>query len=108
MKALLLLLTLILSIASASPATPSDIYPFEPLVSVSVEMDTPIGGIKYGEILALRCVVSGIEEPYYIQWQYSEDKEIWYEIPCNEDEYEFVLTEENAKWYYRVAVYKFD
>ena len=102
-----LFLAIFIGVAVASPATQTDQLYAEPSVLVSVELDTPIDEIRYGDQLVLRCVVDGIDEPYHIQWQYSEDKEGWFDIPCTDDVYKFVLDEQNAGLYYRVEIIQY-
>ena len=99
------LLSVVLAFAVADPATQTDL---NPAVAVSVEIDTPLQEIGYGKVFALRCVVEGLTEPYFVQWQYSEDCVEWIDILCNEEVYSFILTEENAKLFYRVAIFKYD
>lgn len=101
-----MLLAIFIGIAAAAPApaTPTDFPMDDGSVSVCVELDTPMEEIQYGNTITLRCVVDGMEEPYFIQWQCSEDKEEWVDVPCHTDLYEFVLTEETAGIYYRVIV----
>ena len=109
MKVLIsILLSIILSLAVAEPATPTDIFPEEPSVSVAIELDTPVSELRIGETVTLRCVVEGLDNPYFIQWQYSKDKEGWFDIPCYDELYEFILTEENGKLYYRVCVCQYE
>ena len=109
MKAFIsILLSIILSLAVAEPATPTDIFPEEQAVSVMIEIDTPVSKIRIGETITLRCVVTGYDGPYFIQWQYSEDKEVWIDIPCYEEIYEFILTEENEGLYYRVRISRYE
>ena len=98
-----LILTLFLSFAVAAPATQTDL---EADISVSIELDTPIEEIQIGSPLRLRCVVIGLEEPYFYQWQYSPDLEEWIDLPCTEEVFEFILDDENADMYYRVMVRK--
>lgn len=90
-----------LSMAAPAPATPTDL---DSDVAVSVEIDTPIGNIQFGELIVLRCVVEGIPGDYSIQWQCSPDEEIWFNIDCHMETYEFVLNEISAALYYRVVV----
>ena len=94
----------ILSFAAAEPATPTDVNANYAGVSVCVEMDTPITEIQYGNVITLRCVVTGVEKPYRVQWQHSRDKTVWEDILCEEEVYEFVLAEDNAGTYYRVVI----
>ena len=98
-----LILTLFLSFAVAAPATQTDL---EADISVSIELDTPMEEIQLGSMVRFRCVVIGLEQPYFIQWQCSSDLEEWIDLPCTEEVYEFILDEENADMYYRVVVRK--
>ena len=102
-RMLAMILTLFLSFAVAAPATQTDL---EADISVSIELDTPIEEIQIGSPLRLRCVVIGLEEPYFYQWQYSPDLEEWIDLPCTEEVFEFILDEENTDMYYRVVVRK--
>ena len=90
----------IFGVAVASPATPTD----ADTVTVCVEIDTPISEVRYGEPIVLQCVVNGMHVPYTIQWQSSADREVWNDVPCNEEVYEFILDEQNSKVFYRVAI----
>ena len=96
------ILALFLTFAVAAPATDTDLYPLE--IHVSVELDTPMEEIRIGEPIRLRCVVTGLEKPYQIQWQYSMDAEEWFDLPCTEEVFEFILDEKNADMFYRVVV----
>lgn len=98
------ILALILSFAVAEPATPTDIANDMP-VSVSVEIDTPIEQIAYGKPLTMSCVVHGLDGPYTVQWQFSPDKTVWFDLQCTDDVYRFVLNEQNAGYYYRVIIH---
>ena len=98
-----LLLTLFLSFAVAAPATQTDL---EADISVSIELDTPVEEIRLGCPLRLRCVVIGLEEPYFFQWQSSSDLEEWIDLRCTEEVFEFILDEQNVDLYYRVVVSK--
>ena len=103
-KILSIIVAIAFGVASAAtipePATPTD----ETVVFVCIELDTPLSQIKLGYPVSLRCIVDGMEEPYHIQWQHSYDKEEWADVSCEEEVYEFILTEENAGTYYRVIV----
>lgn len=103
-----IILSIIMTLAVAEPATPTDMYVSEPFVSVSIEFDTPLDMIKVGDPITLRCIAIGIRRPYDIQWQYSEDAEEWFDLPCNEEVYEFILTPINANLFYRVCIYQRD
>jgi len=96
-----LFLTLFLSFAVAAPATQTDL---EPVISVSIELDTPIEEMRYGSPVRLRCVVVGLEEPYCIRWQCSPDAEEWTDLPCTDEVFEFVLDQEDVDLYYRVVI----
>ena len=99
-----MIMTVFLSFAVAAPATQTDLEAAETAISVSIELDTPMEEIQFGSPLRLRCVVIGLEEPYFYQWQYSRDLEEWINLPCTDEVFEFILDEENADVYYRVVV----
>ena len=103
-----ILLSIVLTLAVAEPATQTDILPEEPGVSVTIEIDTPVSMIRIGERITLRCIVEGYDTPYFIQWQYSEDKEEWYDLPCYDEVYEFILTEENENLDDRVCISQYE
>ena len=73
-------------------------------------MEEPEGTIKYNDVVKLRCVVDGADRPYFIQWQYMKDTNedsklpLWENIDCVGEVYEYVLTEENIDYYYRVVL----
>lgn len=96
-----LLMTLVLSFATASPATQTDLAP---AISVRIVIDTPGNAIAYGEVIELRCVVNGVEDGYTIQWQYSADLKEWIDIDCHDDVYSYTLMPDNADYYYRVVI----
>jgi len=107
-KILAMLLTAILTVSYAAPlipATPTDEFAvYEDGVVVCVELDTPLSEIHYGNPVVLRCIVVGIDEPYTIQWQHSVDMNAWYDLPCNDEVYEFIMDHETAGTYYRVVI----
>jgi len=100
------ILTLFLAFAVAGPATQTDLEPSERNISVTIEMDTPVEEIQYGNPIRFRCVVNGLEKPYHIQWQYSHDADDWLDLPCTDEIYEFILDEQNVDLYYRVVIRK--
>ena len=100
------ILTLFLAFAVAGPATQTDLEPLETNISVTIEMDTPMEEVRYGNPVRFRCVVSGLKKPYHIQWQYSHDTEDWFDLPCIAEVFEFILDEQNVDLYYRVVVRK--
>lgn len=107
---------LVIGFASASsiPATVTDLDWYEEeiieeyddpnVVFVCVEIDTPMSMIRIGNPIRLRCIIEGLDKPYGIQWQHSEDKIIWHDAPCRDEIYEFILDESNAGTYYRVVI----
>lgn len=104
-KLLSFVMAMLVGVACASPATPTDLIPPLSSVSVSVEIDTPADEIGFGKPVTLRCVVNGLDVPYSIQWQYSEDRQTWIDIPCNEECYMFVLDESTMHLLYRVVIH---
>ena len=109
MKTLIaLLMTLVFSLAVASPATPTDDYPVEEEVwqdpFIGIKVDTPRDEIEYGEPVVLRCVIEGMYQSYRIKWQHSVDKINWVDVAYDSDTYELILSEDTAGTYYRVVI----
>ena len=100
------ILTVLVAVAVAAPATETDLEPVETAISVTIELDTPAEEIRYGSSIRLRCIVDGLEKPFHIQWQYSFDTEEWLDLPCEDEVFEFILDEQNVDVYYRVVVSK--
>lgn len=75
-------------------------------VSITIEMITEEEMIDIGDVVTLHCDVSGVQEPYIIRWQYTDDpeQEIYYDIDYAGEEYSFILTEENIDYFYRVLI----
>ena len=63
------------------------------------------GEIFYGDEITLRCEVENANMPYTIGWQYHNGDE-WKTIEGEHSKkYEFVVTEKNAEYEYRVVLY---
>jgi len=79
-------------------------------VNVYIDFEDPDCILHYYEPVKLRCIVEGIDENYFVQWQYFDENAqngimpIWENVDCNGEVYEFVLTPENENYYYRVVV----
>ena len=70
---------------------------------VEIELETK-GDVFYGDEITLKAVVKNATAPYAIRWEMN-DGSGWKEIKGEtEDEYEFVITEENAGHDYRVVL----
>ena len=108
-KIFAIVLAAVLSVAYASPATPTDEYAvYQDGVFVCVELDTPLSEVRYGGTIVMRCIVYGIDGPYSLQWQSSKDTHIWLDLACTDPIYAFVLDKENANLYYRVVVHRIE
>lgn len=96
-----ILASLLLSLAVASPATPTDL---EPVVTVTIVEVTPRSEARFGKEFIYECVVDGPVENYEVQWQSSRDGIVWENIDCTDVIYSFILDEENNLLYHRVIV----
>ncbi len=68
--------------------------------------DWPEGKIGFpGAVVNLSSELIGFEnKEYTLQWQHSTDGENWIDEPgANEDTYSFILSEENARYYWRIV-----
>ena len=96
---------LIGSIGYADPATPTDLRPPPPHVIIELwfEVELPL---NIGDTVRIHSEVYGGEgQTLLYQWQYSIDDEEWFDIEdATEPIYEFIITEENAMYYYRLTV----
>ena len=75
-------------------------------ISARIEMVTPQEKLRYGDEVELRCIVEG-EDPdeCSIYWQYLTGKDdYWRGMECTGERCVFILTEENAGYYYRVLI----
>ena len=74
-------------------------------ITVDVSWDVPDPII--GDTAHLKATLDGYDElQYTMQWQYSPDKEIWYDIPGETGTaMDVVVTEENNVVYWRILVY---
>lgn len=115
------ILALFVGVAVAiAPATPTDLdYVVGPLEIadgteddeeyvdpyVYIEFAEPHKPIHIGDEITLRCIVVGLDnKPYTIDWEYSEDDQGYFDLDWHEPEYTFVVTYDNAGYYYRVVV----
>ena len=118
MALLLALLCLFGSAMSESPATPTDI---EELVEIEdddwgnidikferqVYIDVPLSPVSIGENVMFTAILVNFKENDIIkfEWQYTTDLESWSVIEgANKQTYDFILTEENYNYWYRVLV----
>ena len=118
MALLLALLCLFGSAMSESPATPTDI---EELVEIEdddwgnidikferqVYIDVPLSPVSIGENVVFTAILVNFKENDIIkfEWQYTTDLESWSVIEgANKQTYDFILTEENYNYWYRVLV----
>ena len=118
MALLLALLCLFGSAMSESLATPTDI---EELVEIEdddwgnidiefkrqVYIDVPLSPVSIGETVVFTAILVNFKENDIIkfEWQYTTDLESWSVIEgANKQTYDFILTEENYNYWYRVLV----
>lgn len=73
-------------------------------VAVSIQISPASGVLHYGDEVTLECTVHGVNEPYGISWEYSKDGEHFSPVGWHLPVYSYVMTKENAEYYYRVAV----
>lgn len=73
-------------------------------VAVSIQLSPASGVLHYGDEVTLECTVHGVNEPYGISWEYSKDGEHFSPVGWHLPVYSYVMTKENAGYYYRVAV----
>ena len=99
---------LICSIGYADPATPTDLHSTLPppphvIIELWFEVELPL---NIGDTVRIHGEVYGGEGQVLLyQWQYSIDKEEWFDIEdATEPIYEFIITEENAMYHYRLKV----
>ena len=86
---------------TTEPAAEATPVPFT--AEVEIELVNK-GAIYFGDEVTLRAVVKNATAAYAIRWEVN-DGNGWKEIQGeNGDEYEFVVTEENAGYSYRVAL----
>ena len=71
---------------------------------VSISSDWPEDKIAYpGAVITLTATLTGFDEGYTLQWQYSEDQQNWTDEPgANALTYTYTLDETNARYYWRV------
>lgn len=106
--------------AADTPATPTDLY------EEIVEFEDDDFGYISPELIERKVYIDFLQEPHYygdeviliailvdfqpednpaFEWQYSIDCEEWNVIENeNEQTYAFIITHDNADWYYRVVV----
>ena len=62
--------------------------------------------IHYGDRVTLKAKLSGYDDvSCTLQWQFSKDNSSWQDVSGeNGTEYSFTVTEDNASYYYRIAV----
>lgn len=89
---------------------------FNDNVGIRIEIAEPSGMLHFGDTVKLKCYISGISEPYFIQWQYMSAPDgdlfeseihklpLWENAGSSDDIYEYVLTPENVGYLYRVVV----
>ena len=75
--------------------------------SVDVEIKWDVAYPIVGDTAHFTATLNGYEDvDYTVQWQYSPDKETWYDIPGETDTtMDMVITEENNVVYWRIIVY---
>lgn len=73
-------------------------------VRVSIQLNSPVGILRYGDAVCLECVVDGIEGPYSISWEYSINGVDYFSLGWHLPEYSYILTRDNIDYYYRVVV----
>ena len=127
MKIMALLLAFILcfciygSAVSENAATPTDLEEKQELIEIDdddwgdidieferqVYIDGPIISANIGDTVVLTAILVNFKESDIIQfeWQYTTDLENWRIIEgANKQNYDFILTEENYYYWYRVRV----
>lgn len=127
MKIMALLLAFILcfciygSAVSENAATPTDLEEEQELIEIDdddwgdidieferqVYIDGPIISANIGDTVVLTAILVNFKESDIIQfeWQYTTDLENWRIIEgANKQNYDFILTEENYYYWYRVRV----
>ena len=127
MKIMALLLAFILcfciygSAVSENAATPTDLEEKQELIEIDdddwgdidieferqVYIDGPIISANIGDTVVLTAILINFKESDIIQfeWQYTTDLENWRIIEgANKQNYDFILTEENYYYWYRVRV----
>lgn len=73
-------------------------------VRVSIQLNSPVGILRYGDAVCLECVVDGVEGPYSISWEYSINGVDYFSLGWHLPEYSYILTRDNIDYYYRVVV----
>ena len=75
--------------------------------SVDVEIKWDVEYPIVGDTAHFTATLNGYEDvDYSVQWQYSPDKETWYDIPGEtETTMDMVITDENNVVYWRIIVY---
>lgn len=127
MKIIALLLAFILcfciygSAVSENAATPTDLEEEQELIEIDdddwgdidieferqVYIDGPIISANIGDTVVLTAILVNFKESDIVQfeWQYTTDLENWHIIEgANKQNYDFILTEENYYYWYRVRV----
>ena len=127
MKIIALLLAFILcfciygSAVSENAATPTDLEEEQELIEIDdddwgdidieferqVYIDGPIISANIGDTVVLTAILVNFKESDIIrfEWQYTTDLENWRIIEgANKQNYDFILTEENYYYWYRVRV----
>ena len=127
MKIMALLLAFILcfciygSAVSENAATPTDLEEEQELIEIDdddwgdidieferqVYIDGPIISANIGDTVVLTAILVNFKESDIVQfeWQYTTDLENWRIIEgANKQNYDFILTEENYYYWYRVRV----